>query len=126
MQKRNSGIRKYGVYFQSNLRVTLMNCRNLVWCLCTLFLDVSMILRDKIDTNKYELLLPVPYRDTITEQMNIVNYCIKCRQENHRCSYYEAYKMIMDVNDLVSPSCTNSLLFNALKIARLGKDATIK
>jgi len=121
----NAHFQKYGVYFQSDLRVTLMDCRNLVWCLCKLFLDVGMIVRDKIATNKYELLLPDPYRDTITEQINIANLCIECRRENHPCSYYAAYNMIVDVKDLVSPSCANSLLSNALKIARLGKDAAI-
>jgi len=121
----NAHFQKYGVYFQSDLRVTLMDCRNLVWCLCKLFLDVGMIMRDKIATNKYELLLPDPYRDTITEQINIANLCIECRRENHPCSYYAAYNMIVDVKDLVSPSCANSLLSNALKIARLGKDAAI-
>jgi hypothetical protein len=111
----------YGTEFQTKLKgKKKMSCRHLLWCLCRLFLDLGLVVRDKIPEKDYDMLLPNPYGDTVNEQLNIANLCMECR-EDHPSSFYAAHQMIMDVKDLVSPSVRNNLLADALKVARKGK-----
>eukprot|EP00979_Chaetoceros_neogracilis_P001339 scaffold233_cov198-Chaetoceros_neogracile.AAC.3 len=98
-----------------------MNAQNLIWCLCMLFLDLGITVRDKIPVTQYDNLLPRPYKDTIEEQGEIANACIHYRDE-HPASYLRAFTMIMDVKDLASPSFSNILLHNAFKVAKVGKE----
>mmetsp|Transcript_16927 Transcript_16927/g.22372 ORF Transcript_16927/g.22372 Transcript_16927/m.22372 type:complete len:572 (-) Transcript_16927:130-1845(-) len=103
---------------------TSMNWRHLHWSLCKLFLNLGITVRDKIPENQYHLLLPNPYGDTITEQLIIANDVIERR--DHPASYLASYTMMTDVKDLVAKDCVNKLLSNALRVAKLGKEAAFK
>ena len=122
----DSMFQKYGSHFQGTEEGTRhkMTHQNLLWCLCHSFLQVSLIVRDRVPENQYDILLPNPYGDTINEQIQIANICMECRND-HPSSYYASFKMLMDVKDVISPptlSNRNNFLSKAFKVVRLGKE----
>jgi hypothetical protein len=117
----NAAFQRRGTEFQTSSEgMQNMRWSTLLWCLCNLFLHLGFVVRDKVPQNQYQILLPNPYEDTISEQMKISNICIEHREE-HPASYYAAYQMIMDVKDFILPSGSTSYLSNAFRVARKGK-----
>lgn len=131
----DASFRRYGTLFDTPEGKRNMHWKALLWCLCNLFLHLGFVVRDKVPENKYQILLPNPYGDTISEQANVANILIESRAD-HPASYYTAYEMIMDVKDFILQSKvmdgkdlilqSKEYLSNAFRVARMGKDVAFK
>jgi hypothetical protein len=122
----NAAFQRHGTEFETTSEgMQNMNWGALLWCLCNLFLHLGFVVRDKVPQNQYQILLPNPYEDTISEQVNIANICME-RREEHPASFYAAYQMIMDIKDFSLPSRSTSYFSNAFRVARLGKELAFK
>lgn len=93
--------------------------KDVLWSFCKLFLDIAILVRERLDERSYRLLLPVPYGDTHVEQAKIAELMVKLRPESP-ASYLAKHISLMDTKEYMVHS--NSWYDEAYKTAVIGKE----
>jgi len=69
-----------------------------LWCFCKVFLNLAILVRDRVDERLYNLLFPDPLGITITEQLKVAELIVELRPDCP-ASHLAAYVSHMDTKD---------------------------